>query len=168
MLRRQKLERSIGDFVPSLPANPSSSAQAPSLRLPPCKRAERKHHALQMTSARAETTKANGRSGESGRRRRKMARLDCLLPPPPRCLLSLDRSLSPPRFRVTSALAVLDPQPAATATASSRPQAKEEGERARGCALTLAEVVFFLVEFFFEIELWKKKERREVNWGKRE
>ena len=84
LLRRQKENERAQWRLPTSSLLRPPQPRRPSLRLPPCKRVERKRHALRMTSARAERTQAQERSGESGRRRRKMARLDDFssLPPP--------------------------------------------------------------------------------------
>lgn len=152
----------------SLPANSPLPPQPrrPPLRLPPCKRVERKRDAPQTTSARAETTEADGRSGKSGRRRRKMARLD-LPPPPPRCLFSLSLSrpifVTTPRFRASASR----PPSQSPNPSQPRPQRpllalerkKEESARAKALRTYLGLCSGRV--FFSSLSSERKKERSE-------
>lgn len=104
---------------------------------PPCKCVKREQRALQMTLARATRTKARGCAARAGGGAEKKRRASSNRRR--RCLIDRQTDRSP-RLRTTPTLSGPKSRPAATATVSSRPRAKERGER--GYTRTLANLCF--------------------------
>lgn len=134
-LWRQKLELS-GDVVLSREPTLQQPRRYP-FAFPPCKCVKREQRALQMTLARATRTKARGCAARAGGGAEKKRRASSNRRR--RCLIDRQTDRSP-RLRTTPTLSGPKSRPAATATVSSRPRAKERGER--GYTRTLANLCF--------------------------